>query len=186
MGTSAEREASERDTNPRVDVLEERLRATRDELATIARTAGDAIKAVDIHLGLGAPERVRQALKSPLAKIECACDEASLRILASLATVRIVLEGMHVWHPGPQEKADLYKERCEARREAFLELAAEKGIEDAEEKRRRSAWDGQPLDEEDAARFRAIEQDPRWRCPLGDGIEPAVPRLVDGKWVVED
>jgi len=170
---------------PRAEALESRLRAARDEMAAVAREARRGIERVDILLPDTICEEIRTSLKGPFFQIESACDETSLRNLASLCTIRIVLGGMHVWHPGPPEEADLYRRRCEARRRVFPELAEKHGIEDAEERRRQQMREGKMFDEELAAKFRIIEEGPRWRFPLGDGVEPAVPKLIDGRWVVE-
>jgi|GEM_PF-3064181 len=69
-----------------------------------------------------------------------------------------------VLHPGPQAEADLYRRRCDTRRRVYEELVKELGVEDK----------------------LAIEQDPRWRYPLGDGIEPSAPVLLGRVWVVVD
>lgn len=86
---------------------------------------------------------------------------------AAQATDWIALEEPYgtVMHPGPQEEADLYQRRCEMRRRVYEELVEELGVEDK----------------------LAIENDPRWRYPLGDGIEPSAPLLVGrGLWVIVD
>ena len=95
-----------------------------------------------------------------------------------------------LYYDGPQEEADRYLQRMNIRQEVYGKLLEEF---DVSESARGDLVNG-TTSKEDEAKLNAIENDPRWKFPLGDGVEPRGPRLhrvpksngqYDDFWIID-
>ncbi len=82
--------------------------------------------------------------------------------------------GDRLYFDGSQEEADKYIKRLEIRKRVYNELLDEFEVTDYTRKNRSKSY---VLDEVEQNKLSAIENDPRWKYPLNDGVEPKHPRL---------